>query len=50
MLKLILIFISLLQHHAYLVRRTHFLSVETTTIYYYLSITQWQTGWNTVIF
>ena len=36
MLKSILIFWRLLQPQAFLVRRMHFLSVETTTIYLFL--------------
>ena len=49
MLKLILIFRSVLWFQAFLEHRTHFLSVETT-VYLFLSIIQWKTGWNKDIF
>ena len=49
MLKLILIFRSVLWLQAFLEHRTHFLSVETT-VYLFLSIIQWKTGWNKDIF
>ena len=48
MLKLILIFKSVLRPQAFLVRRTHFLQLKQLT--YFLSIIQWKTGWNKNLF
>ena len=48
MLKLILIFKSVLRPQAFLVRRTHFLQLKQPN--YFLSIIQWKTGWNKNLF
>ena len=49
MLKLILIFQSVLWPQAFLVRRTYFLRLKQQFTYF-LSIIQWKTGWNKYIF
>ena len=45
MLKLILIFKSVLWPQTFLVRKTHFLRLKQQFTYI-LSIIQWKTGWN----
>ena len=49
MLKLILIFRSVLWSQAFLVRGTHFLQLKQQFTYF-LSIVQTKTGWNKYIF
>ena len=49
MLKLILIFKSVLWPEAFLERITHFLQLKQHFTYF-LSIIQWKTGWNKYIF
>ena len=49
MLKLILIFRSVLWPQVFLVRITHFLQLKQQFTYF-LSIIQWKTGWNKYIF
>ena len=49
MLTLILIFRSALWPQAFLVRKTHFLQLKQQFTYF-LSIIQWETGWNKDIF
>ena len=49
MLKLILIFRSVLWLQAFLVQRTHFFQLKQQ-FRYFLSIIQWKAGWNKDIF
>ena len=49
MLRLIIIFKSVLSLQAFLVRRTHFLRLKQQFTYF-LSNIQWKTGWNKYIF